>query len=659
MKIEKIQNETKAVSNLKGGFKMKKLLVLACVLAVMAFAFTACDRNPVTPPGDDVTTTQAVGGETTTTTVVEVTTTEPIHVVPPTDPFYALQRVDARFPSTATNANPIIDGGTLRWAIGTSATLPGIFCAVHFISALDSNIRDLFAGSMFAAGMDSHVDNTSSLVYTEFCRETQTITFTMQHEAFWHDGVQVTMDDLYFAIWIIAHPDYTGTRWGPNISNIVGAEEFRAGNADYISGMVLSEDKMTLTLHMIDFPFTISAFGWWSAPVPRHHWEGIAVADMMGHENARTNALGFGPFIIDAVVPGESVSVRRNENYWRGRPHLDGIVVNLVEATVLPMALQQGLYDIGTGFPASQFTEHFRYMTNVEFLSNVWAQNGNSFLGFRVGTWDSETGEVYTFEEPRLSETVRRALALSVDHSVAYELFNGLTVPTGSSWYGLRNIHWIDTEIPTYNHFDPEYAMRMLDEAGYLRGPDGFRTFPDGRELTITYLALTGSPANDTERAMELQNWADIGLRVEFYQGRQVDSAVGSDVRFREADGGVVDMWWFGWNLGANPMPQVMTPGTQNNQVRYRSEHWDYIFDRFMSDDMWDPDFLLETVNMWQWAVHDAAVIFPWRQAVTLSVANNRVANFSLEITGDYSRPHYRYPFHWALTSQTAYVDGR
>ena len=177
----------------------RKLLILACVLAIPALAFTACGRGRGgnRPPDDTGQFTPPV-----------VTTIIPLPEVGAGDPFYALIRVDERFPATVVNDNPIMDGGILRWAIGTSATLPGIFCAVHFISALDGDIRGLQAGSMFSFRMDWIVSNLNTLVYTEFCRENQTITMTMQHEAFWHDGVQVTMDDLYFANWVIAHPDY-------------------------------------------------------------------------------------------------------------------------------------------------------------------------------------------------------------------------------------------------------------------------------------------------------------------------------------------------------------------------------------------------------------------------------------------------------------------
>ena len=576
------------------------------------------------------------------------------------DPFAAIRAISEQFPILTSNPNPIIPGGELRFAWSSASPFPGLFCQAHSITAFDGDLRQMFfGGDLLTVGMDLNVSNTGSPATAYFDRDAQTVTVRLNEVVYWHDGVQLTLDDLKFAYYVIASPYYTGPRWSVQVWNTVGAAEFRAGEVDYISGLVLSEDKMELVMHKIDLPPHMPAFNFWSSPVPRHHWEGIPVSEMEGHARARHETIGFGPFVLDAIVPGESLRVVANENYWRGRPVLDSIVIEVVEPLMVPMAMQQGMFDITQSFAQSQFTEHFRYMNNVTFLSNPFSTNGKQFLGFRVGTWDTETNEVYTFETPRLSPTLRTAMALTIDHVTAGLLFNGLVVPTGSVYYGLRRIDWIDQSIETFNNFDPERAEAMLDEAGYLRGADGYRTFPDGSELTVVFIATTGTPANELSTALRMQNWDDIGIRVVLYQDRLVEAAVSSDVRFRETDGGIVDVFGFGWNWGASPFPGVFQPNTQNNQVRYRSEHWDYIFNRFNSDDMWDEDFMMETINLWEHAIIDARNSFPTTQAIGLWAVNNRVTNFSLEITGDRTVVSNWATHLWALTAPTAYVDGQ
>lgn len=655
--------------------KFKKLILLACTLSVLAIVMVACTNDNDGGGATPTTTTAAAAAtppaaETTAPTGGGAETGGDTGAVTLDDPFQPLRDalVTHNLGLVVQNDAPIMDGGTLTWAIGSTDTIRGVFCAVHWIHGLDADMRMFFAEPLLNTGLDLHVSNITgtagTLDYSRasayFDRDARTVTITKNHASYWHDGVPVTMDDLKFAIEVIAHPDYTGPRWGANISNIVGAVEYRAGYVDYIAGLVLSEDQMTLTMYMIDFPPTISAFSFWSTPLPRHHWEGIPVSEMENHPNARHNVLGDGPFIIDGIVPGESVRFVRNDNFWRGRPNLDVIIAEIVDPMMVPMAMEQGMYDIAS-FPQSQFTEQFRYMNNVQFLANPFTGNATTWLIFRSGTWDPDlndgNGGIYTFEEQRLSDTVRLALALSIDHMTAAELFNGLVVPNGSVYFGLRNMQWIDTSIPTHNNFDPERAERLLDEAGYLRGADGYRTFPDGSELTIIYAAATGSPANELNRALELQNWSDIGLRVELYQGRLVEAAVLTGIRNREEDGGVVDMFTSGWGLGANPNPRnIFGPATLNNHTRYTSDEWNYIIERFESEQMWDPDFLMETVTMWQHAVSESMVMFPTTIAIGLQAVNNRVANFSLDITGDTSRVSSWNPWLWGLTNDTAYV---
>src|SRR5690606_32617577 len=36
-----------------------------------------------------------------------------------------------------------------------------------------------------------------------------------------------------------------------------------------------------------------------------------------------TNPVGAGPYVFDTWRPGEALTLRRNESYWGGRPHLD------------------------------------------------------------------------------------------------------------------------------------------------------------------------------------------------------------------------------------------------------------------------------------------------------------------------------------------------
>jgi peptide/nickel transport system substrate-binding protein len=646
---------------------MKKLIALVAAALAVVFILAACGgggNDPTTAaPGQPGTGTTPPAG-------VATTTPPPVIVIPdidPENPFRFLEAAGEQFVTRTNNPNPIIPGGELRWAINSASPFPGLWCPVHWISGLDSDVRSFFNESLMVMGWDMNVSNMGTPGRAHLDRENSRIRFELVVDNwYWHDGVQVTLDDLVFAYEIIAHPDYTGPRWGASIANVVGATEYRAGEVDYIAGLVLSDCRMILYKYMHAVTPVTMSFVFWSTPLARHQWAPVLadpnfhIGDMSSHAFARAEVLGNGAWIIDSEVPGESVRFVANENHWRGRPVMDSLRLEIVDSMMAPMAMQSGMYDI-SGFPQSQFTADFRYMTNVTFMSSPMATNSNAWLTFRMGTFDGDAMEVYTFENPRLSPTVRQALALTIDHMSASLLFNGLVVPNGSMFYGLRRIEWINTDIPTFNYFNPERAMRMLDEAGYVDSTgDGWRDFPDGSPMVITYLAATGSAANILNRELELQNWHDVGLHVVFYQGRLVEAAVATAVRAQETDGGVVDMFTTSWGLGANPDPSgIFGPQTTNNHPRFRSDAWQYQFDRFTSDEMWNEAFLLETVDGWQWEVYRSNVLFTTTLAIGLTAVNNRVTNYGIETTGDPSLV-FTSGTSWfiGLTRDEPYVDG-
>jgi ABC-type transport system substrate-binding protein len=71
------------------------------------------------------------------------------------------------------------------------------------------------------------------------------------------------------------------------------------------------------------------------------------------------------------------------------------------------------------------------------------------------------------------------------------------------------------TEYRNPNQFDPAAANALLDRFGYMRGPDGYRSKPDGSPLVVS--SLTGT-SSDARRAAEfVKRMLDrIGVRVRF-----------------------------------------------------------------------------------------------------------------------------------------------
>src|SRR5699024_3418499 len=71
--------------------------------------------------------------------------------------------------------------------------------------------------------------------------DNQVFDFTIEEGVQWHNGEELTMEDWQFAIEVLADPDYDGPRFD-YVAEIEGAEEYRDGDADEISGFEIEDD---------------------------------------------------------------------------------------------------------------------------------------------------------------------------------------------------------------------------------------------------------------------------------------------------------------------------------------------------------------------------------------------------------------------------------
>jgi len=639
--------------------KSKKRMLTSAVAVILTsvLIFTACTTpaqpGPVeTPPTPPPATTPA------TPPAAPPQVEAPIAAEPRQDPMRFVNALREIVPPATINTAPIIqDGQTLRVGLATATSFTGLLDPLFTTNTVDTDAASFIRGpGLFFENDDLTIGDAGMARIEEWCHDTQSILIIMQEEVFWHDGVQLTLGDLVFAYEVISHPDYTGTRWTTFVWNTVGTREFRAGEADYISGLVLSEDGMELRMYFEEWSPALPFFGFWTAPSPRHHLEHIPVADMAAHENVRANTLGFGPFILEEVVPGESHLFVRNENYWLGRPQVERVIFETVPSASAGMEIAAGNFDIIRGFAQSMY-EHYVGADNFGFVGVV-GRNSITGHSFVMGHFDGETTSVVR-EYGRKTDCVylRRAIAMAIPHDlIGEQLFGGLLVPAVSNM-ALFHEPFFDPDLDFFR-YNPEAAMQLLDEAGYAFGPDGFRRMPDGSELVIYMLYQNpATTAAEMRIELELQSIRDIGINAQLYDGRTVDFQVFGEMVNSHGPWGW-DITVHGWSVGNNPNPNnLWGPYSVLNRPRYTSERFYYLLrDRIVNDErMWDPDFARETYWEWQRAMFDEVPFYPTTWSVVLSAVNNRVAGYSRDAYSD-SRLGGNLVWHTVgVTAPTAY----
>ena len=542
-----------------------------------------------------------------------------------------LRDIEGRFPRMSglnNHASPA-EGGTLTVALPSNSPFDGLFNAVFTRTNLDYHIFEwVGGGSIFSMTPEMQIGQHGIATWRAN-HEESSITITQVEDVYWHDGHPLTLGDLVFAKEIIASPGFTqagGIRWTPAQQNIVGSMEFHAGEADYISGLVLSEDERELTIYFIDFTPSLLYFGFWTHPYPRHIFADVPMHEQPTHYHSRVSPVGWGPFIMDTIVPGESVSLIANNNFWLGKPYLDRVYLEVLPWDIVPFAVQDGFVDIARlptwAYPHEHDPEVFHILGNIP--------NTVGFIAFNMGYWDEGASQVVPRENTRMGDVnLRRAMAHAVDFTWVGDVwFNGQRVPA-SSINPPAHRQFLDPTLEGFA-YDPSIAMALLDEAGFKVGPDGWRTFPDGSELVIRFAIQS---TDDSLADFYAQSWENIGLKV--YIDRVEWSFMLYEIFQSGPRGHDWDLISTGWSIGANPDPNNIWGNSINNRARFTNPAFETHMAGFNSPYAWDLDWLTNHHHQWQRLFHYYVPAFPTTWRVDLIAVNNRVINYYIGIPED------------------------
>lgn len=634
--------------------KLSLALALILMLGLLAFA-TACNNDnggtdappPAVDPGNDTTGDVVV----TPPAAADVEMVELEEVLGAVDALAELRELEAQFPRVFNNPRTIIPGGDFLRAWGNATPMVGLFNPVLASDTLSSEIGELVIPVLFARDdammiiQGPHGHSAPTIIEMDLDNLTATITMRDGVYIYWHDGVPFTLDALVFAYEVISHPDYTGTRFtqsATGVQFVIGAQEFKAGEVDYLEGMVLSEDGRQLVIHFTEMPPNM-AFSMWSSPLPRHHFEGIAVSDMEAHVNSRENLLGFGPFYIASKVVGESLVMHANENYWRGRPNIDRMVWVGTNAEFISEGMRSGDFDLA-GFRLTDWP-YFRDMNNAQFLGRIGNSQG-PLLHFALGELraNPDTGELYMLPRddghPITDPVVRRAIGYAVDRLAIDVNWNqGFGRPATSVLSPFNAEQWICPYSPGMSLFDIDRANQMLDEAGYVMGPDGFRLDLNGNPFHVNF-AIWHTATNEIIFEMHRQNMASIGIDFRLYGDAWTDwnnlidywssiHGIHADAQSKNTD---MHMHQMSWSHGGSPSQSWLWGNNAVfNHSRFTTPGLQAALDRVDSMAAWCPEYLGDAVMEFAayWDSVTPAVTASW--SVGLTNVNNRVVGWTLD----------------------------
>jgi peptide/nickel transport system substrate-binding protein len=390
----------------------------------------------------------------------------------------------------------------------------------------------------------------------------------------WHDGKPLTAEDVRYSMALMKNP------------------AFRARNrtAFELIATVSVEGDNVITWKLKEPYAPLTSVLSWTFIVPAH----ILSQDPDPNSPKFAAApIGTGPYRFVSRKTGDHVILEANPNYFGKPPGLNRLIFKYVpDLNAMYTQFKTGEIDyIGLqGIPTNFYKE------------------ATALRGRRVHTAHKPSVENLTLNlgHPALADkAVRKALNIAIDRqAICDQVYDGLPKPANSY---LVPTHWAYNANLPKPEFDPKKAAAMLDQAGWVRGPDGIRV-KNGVRLSFTNSTVTGNQlraqtqqliADDFKKIgveMQIKNLVAAVLWADFWRNSEFDSlltaptytiASDPDVTHRFGSGAIPKETKTGSNVSQYKSPGVdalLAKGRQEYNVAKRKEIYAKVQELIMDD---------------------------------------------------------------------------
>lgn len=329
--------------------------------------------------------------------------------------------------------------------------------------------------------------------------------FTLRKNIRWHDGTPFTARDVLFT--------------------------YHAIMDDRLVSPLRSDFEKIATIEAPDqwhvvaryrVPFSPALLSWTTSILPAHLLEGTNPISWAGSFNR--HPIGTGPFKFDEWKSNEYVRLKRNDDYFLGKPWLDLMVFHIFpDPLTMRLAFETNQIDFWDAPPSA--IESFSNNPDYELFDSP--NNTYYYLGWNL------RHNMFS------NRNVRQALAeaVNIPEMIRYILYGHGVISTGIY---TPQLWFFNPHVVPFS-YNPEHAKALLDAEGWKVGPDGIRE-RHGKRFSFTIITNNGNDIRKDIATLVQDNLKKIGIevKIEIYEWA---------VFLKKAQSGDFDATALGWAL--------------------------------------------------------------------------------------------------------------
>ena len=377
-----------------------------------------------------------------------------------------------------------------------------------------------------------------------------TYTFRLREDATFHDGRQITADDVRYSLERAADPDLRSDTAPLYLTDIVGASDKLAGDAATISGIqVVDERTIRLTIDEPKAYFLAKLTYPTAAVVDRRDTE-------RGVEWWRGTVNGSGPFVLDRWDEGEVLILKRYDGY-HSPSSLEYAIMPILQGS--PFTLYETDFVDVASIGGAQIDFVRDPVNGLENELTVYPQFNTFFVGFNT--------ETPPFDDP----DVRRAFSMAVDRTYIVDVLFAGQVALANSLLPPGMPGHSEGLLPSNLVFDVVAAQAALVSSSY-GGVEG-----------LPRIVFTASGLGDVGVLTQymIDSWREnLGVEVQVRQ-------LSPEAYFYQLDEEVDNLFNYGW-VADYPDPEnfldlLLHSDTDNNIGGYADPAYDALLEQARS----------------------------------------------------------------------------